>query len=162
MPGGKDISNGAIGACPSIVYLERNRLNKLLVRAMDYPLVIVCAGAGYGKTRAVDSFLQEKDTHTAWIQLSERDNAPTRFWENYTSMISMSWPEAGARLGKMGFPVTEGAFSEYVEKIHTITARPGKHVRVFDDFHLLHNREIMHFFERAVCVIPPDLTLILI
>ena len=34
-------------------HFERTRLNQLLAEAAKRPLIIVCAGAGYGKTLAV-------------------------------------------------------------------------------------------------------------
>jgi len=54
----------------SSFYFERFRLNQLFAEAVKYPLVVVCAGAGYGKTSAVHDFAQEYQEVTAWIQLS--------------------------------------------------------------------------------------------
>jgi len=142
--------------------LKRPRLHKLLEDAVSYPLVVVCAGAGYGKTRAVHSFLRENEAHTTWMQISERDNNATRFWESFTSVVSLSWPEAGARLMEIGFPETDKAFTKYTTIMHKVAAQPGKHIRVFDDFHLLHNPAVLCFFERAVNMLPPNVTLLLI
>ena len=56
-------------------HFERPRLNQLLAEAVKFPLVMVCAGAGYGKTRAVSDFVSEhKNTPVVWLQLSARDN----------------------------------------------------------------------------------------
>ena len=142
--------------------LERPRLHSLLKDAMEYPLVIVCAGAGYGKTRAVFSFLQDYEAHTTWLQLSERDNNTTRFWESYTGMLSISWPDAGARLVENGFPDTDEEFEKYTSTMHEVAALPGKHIRLFDDFHLLHNPAVLRFFRRSLTVIPPNVTMLLI
>ena len=144
------------------VYLERPRLNKLLEEALDYPVAVVCAGAGYGKTRAVHSFLQSSKAHMTWLQISRRDNAPTRFWESYAGMVSLSWPKIGARLTEIGFPDTDDLFAKYVATIREIARQPGKHVRVFDDFHLLDNPDVLRFFQRAGNVLPPNVTLMLI
>ena len=38
-------------------HFERPRLNQLFKEAAKYPLTIVCAGAGYGKTCAVRDFI---------------------------------------------------------------------------------------------------------
>ncbi|MCL2226159.1 MAG: LuxR C-terminal-related transcriptional regulator [Oscillospiraceae bacterium] len=146
----------------SNAYLKRPHLNALLESALNYPLAVVCAGAGYGKTRAVHSFLCESDAHMAWLQISERDNIPTRFWESYTSMISLSWPKIGAQLLAIGFPGTDETFAKYSAMMREIARQPGKHVRVFDDFHLLDNPEVLRFFERASNVLPLNVTLILI
>ena len=143
-------------------FLERPRLNTLLKEAIDYPLIIVCAGSGYGKTRAVHSFLENYDAHTSWLQFSERDNITTRFWESLTRMTSSLSPEAGTRLIGLGFPDTDKAFARYNIIRHEIAALPGRHIRVFDDFHLLHNPSVLRFFERMVSTPPPNMTIILI
>ena len=45
-------------------HLIRPRVNELLSKAIEKPLVIVCAGAGYGKTRAVYDFTKKKAVST--------------------------------------------------------------------------------------------------
>jgi len=144
-------------------YLERPRLHKLLKKAMGYPLVVVCAGAGYGKTRAVYSFLREYDAQTAWLQLSERDNVAARFWENYVRMISSVVPEAGALLAEIGFPESDEAFAQYSAMMREAAALPQRRIRVFDDCHLLSNPAVLRLFERlANNTIPLNMTKILI
>ena len=146
----------------SSVHLERPRLIKLLNKAVDYPLVAVYAGSGYGKTRTMYSYLREYDAYTTWIQLSERDNSPTRFWENYVHMISLIWPEVGSRLAEIGFPDTEEDFSKYLSLRNETFSVPRKHFLVYDDFHLLHNPSVLRFFERATYTLPHNGTVILI
>ncbi|MCL2774634.1 MAG: LuxR C-terminal-related transcriptional regulator [Oscillospiraceae bacterium] len=143
-------------------FLKRSRLQKLLTNAMDYPLIAVYAGAGYGKTLTVYSFLQGYSASIAWMQVSERDNNPTRFWENYTHMISLSTPEISKRLLEIGFPETDEAFAKYGAIIREVGALPGNHIRVFDDFHLLHNPVVRRFAERAISKLASNMTVILI
>jgi len=145
------------GAC-----LERKRLHALLENALNYPLIVVCAGAGYGKTRAVYSFLSEYEATSIWLQLSERDNVTTRFWESYSDIMSFSQPKAGTRLKEIGFPRTEEAYSKYYATMSRLSSFPGKHIRVFDDFHLLNNPAVLRFFEQALGKCPPNVSLILI
>ena len=143
-------------------YMERPRLHKLLKNAVNYPLVVVCAGAGYGKTRAVYSFLQEYDANTAWLQFSERDNIATRFWESYTSAVSLAVPKVGARFMEIGFPETDEAFTKFSMMVREIASLPRKQIRVLDDLHLLHNLTVLRFIERTVNMLPPNMTVILI
>ena len=159
---GQYSSSGSGGFIQSSNYLERPRLNKLLKDSMKYPLAVVCAGAGYGKTRAVHSFLQKNEVHMAWLQISEWDNVSARFWESYTSMLSRSYPKIEARLLSVGFPETDEAFAKYSAAMHEVTRQPGKHVWVFDDFHLLNNPDVLRFFERAGNALPPNVTLLII
>ena len=147
---------------PNRNYLERPRLNAMLREAINYPLIIVCAGSGYGKTHAVHSFIKEYRTLTTWLEISERDNNATRFWESYTSKVSLLWPDVGARLLEIGFPETAEAFLKYDVLRREVAMLPGKHIRVFDDIHLLNNPAVIRFFERSANSTPPDQTLILI
>jgi len=146
----------------SSAYLERPRLQRLLEDAMKFPLVAVYAGSGYGKTRCVYSFLQKYDAFTTWIQITERDNVATRFWESLIHMISISWPEAGMRFAEIGFPESDEAFSKFEAVVRKADKIRGKHIMVYDDFHLLHNPAVLRFFERAVNILPPDATVILL
>ena len=140
----------------------RPRLQKLLGEAVNFPLVAVYAGSGYGKTRTVYSFLQESEADTTWMQLSRQDNVETRFWENFTHMINLSWPEAGTRLLGTGFPDTEEAFAEFEALMMDSKAVQGNHIMVYDDFHLLQNTAVLGFFERSVTLLPQGSTVILI
>ena len=146
----------------SQTYLERPRLQNMLESAMDYPLVALYAGAGYGKTYAVDSFLQKYDACTSWLQLTEKDNVPTHFWENYAHMISLIWPEIGARLLETGFPETDEAQAKHILLQHRALSTQNKCVWVFDDFHLLHNPVMLRFIEDTINSTTSNLTVILL
>ena len=78
-------------------YIARPRVDQALDQAARGSLVYVVAGAGYGKTQAVRSFIQrQEDARTYWIQLTENDNIPTRFWENLTHTIDPGNSELAA------------------------------------------------------------------
>ena len=144
-------------------YLERPRLHALLKRAIDYPLIIVCAGSGYGKTRAVHSFFSNYEAIAPWMQVSELDNIPLRIWERISQMALMVSQEYSDRLREIGFPKTNEAFSKFNDTMKQyIASKPGKIAGVFDDFHLLHNPEILRFFERMVNLSPSNMPIILI
>ncbi|MDR3335786.1 MAG: helix-turn-helix transcriptional regulator, partial [Treponema sp.] len=97
------------------VYLERPQIDRLLEKAVESPLVTVVAGAGYGKTHSVYSFLRNKhDALTTWMQFSERDNIGERFWENFIAALGVVSSEAAARLAEIRFPETERQFERYL------------------------------------------------
>ena len=144
-------------------FLERPRLNKLLHEAINYSLIVVCAGSGYGKTYTLHSFLKKHNEQTLWLQISERDNIPAIFWENYTNMVSFFWPKFGARLKGMGFPDSDEVFSKYAAIRREVAPFAGrKQIRVFDDFHLIHNPSILRFFKRLRSLSSPNITMVLI
>ena len=143
-------------------FLNRPRLHKLLSNAISYPVIVVCAGSGYGKTQAVSSFLREYDARTTWIQLSERDNYETRFWESVTHTISLDWPDAGAHLAKIGFPRTDEAFDKCNQLWIKTFSTTIKRILVYDDFHLIQNPAVLRFFEKDVSSMPSNGAVIII
>ena len=142
-------------------HFMRIRLNQLFVEAVQYPVVVVCAGAGYGKTCAVHDFLKDHEAVTAWIQLSERDNIGTRFWENCTHSIAhISKPLAQA-MAELGFPDTGDKFNQYASLLNDMLLMK-QHFIIMDDFHLIEDRQVLLFVERILSVVPPGTTLFLI
>ncbi|MDR0730739.1 MAG: LuxR C-terminal-related transcriptional regulator [Treponema sp.] len=117
---------------------------------MQSPVITVTAGAGYGKTQAVYSFLQTRRFRTAWMQLSERDNIQERFWENFTAAVSFIDKETARRLAEHGFPGTGRRFDRYLTIPQEHIDPEARYVFVYDDFHLLKNTEVLRFMEQSV------------
>jgi LuxR family maltose regulon positive regulatory protein len=130
-------------------YFERPRLNQLFTEAVKYPLAVVCAGAGYGKTSAVHDFADEYQAATAWIQLSERDNVGARFWENYThSLTQVNAPLARA-MAKLGFPDTKDKLRHYRTLLHDLVEM-RRRIVVMDDFHCIEEPSVIRFVEECI------------
>jgi len=144
-------------------FLERTRLHALLEKAINYPLVILCAGSGYGKTRAVRSFLDINNAISPWLPISERDNIPLRLWESLCQMSLKVSEEYSSVLKEIGFPKTNEAFKKFGDAIKNyIGTQSKKVIGIFDDFHLLHNSEVFSVFEHIVNTAPSNLSIILI
>jgi LuxR family maltose regulon positive regulatory protein len=144
------------------LYLDRPRIDKLLETAVQSPIVEVIAGAGYGKTHAVYSFLRRRGDLTAWMQLSGRDNIADRFWENFVQTVTFMGKDSVKNLEKIDFPDTDLKFNRYLT-IPQNAAVPGKkHIFVYDDFHLLYDKSVLHFMERSLTSPFPTITSIII
>ncbi|MDR1286746.1 MAG: helix-turn-helix transcriptional regulator, partial [Treponema sp.] len=144
------------------IYLGRPRIDRLLEKAVQNPVVIVNAGAGYGKTHAVYSFVRDYNARTCWMQLSERDNIGKRFWENFIAGISVGNKAAAARLANVDFPETEREWDRYAAVPREETRINVKYIFVYDDFHLIHDRAVLRFLERSITASFPGITSILI
>ncbi|MDR0616409.1 MAG: hypothetical protein LBG29_06325, partial [Synergistaceae bacterium] len=131
-------------------YLDRPRIKKMFDGAMKSRSVTVIAGAGYGKTSEVYSFLQGYDSVTMWMQLSDLDNQCSRLWENFVRTVSLHDGRFAARLAEIGFPDTDDLFAKYLAISRDESALAGNYVIVFDDFHLLREKKVLRFFERAL------------
>ena len=58
------------------------------------PLTLVSAGAGYGKTTLVSSWLEDTDWPCAWLSLDEYDDDLTGFLTYFIAAIQTTFPEA--------------------------------------------------------------------
>lgn len=143
------------------IHLERSRLNNLFKQAARHPLVTVCAGAGYGKTDAVQDYARQSGATIIWIQLSEMDNVATHFWEKYTVSVSGISKSFATELSRLGFPDTIDKISIYISIVHKYSTRT-KCILVFDDFHLIENEAVTYFFERVILKIPQNISVFLI
>ncbi|MDR1277201.1 MAG: helix-turn-helix transcriptional regulator [Treponema sp.] len=144
------------------IYLERPHIDHLLKEMVKNPVVVVMAGAGYGKTQAVYSFVRKYTAQTSWIQLSERDNISERFWENFIAGVALIDKKAALTLRKIDFPETERQFERYVSIPRAVITADTKIIFVFDDFHLIHNKAVLRFIERSITAPFPTVTSILI
>ena len=153
--------NGFPGISPRIKYLrnsdpsasfyfKRQRLNDLFMEAAAYPVTMVCAGAGYGKTSSVYDFVEEYKVSTAWMQLSDRDNVGGRFWENFIHTIAqVNYPFVKAAEA-LGFPDTEDKFFQYQSLIKKHLSPIEKRILVLDDLHVLEDRQVIRFIELLI------------
>jgi LuxR family maltose regulon positive regulatory protein len=144
------------------VYLERPRIDRLLEKAAQCPIVIVEAGAGYGKSQAVYSFVRRCNVRATWLQFSAGDNVSERFWENFVETISVLSRESADRLAEIGFPATERQYNRYMTVPRTDIVLNEKYVFVYDDIHLIHNKSVLEFIGRTVILPFPNITSIII
>jgi LuxR family maltose regulon positive regulatory protein len=145
----------------TLFHFERSRLNQLFTEAVRYPLVVVCAGAGYGKTSSVYDFAGEYQVATAWVQLSLRDNVAGRFWENFIYSIAQVNQPFAKELGKIDFPDTEDKFNRFVaiaRKNMSIKQR----IIVLDDFHCIEDSSVIRFVERIIQNLSYGISLLMI
>ncbi|MDR1970310.1 MAG: helix-turn-helix transcriptional regulator, partial [Treponema sp.] len=144
------------------VYLERPRIDRLLEQAVLKPVVIVSAGAGYGKTQAVYAFVRKFKVLTSWMQFSERDNIGERFWENFIATVTLVNKKAAVGLEKLDFPATDRQFERYLTIPQEKALDEGRVIFVYDDFHLINDKAVLRFMERSVTSPFPNITSILI
>ncbi len=136
-------------------------MHALLADAVSYPLTLVIAGAGSGKTHAVYEFARGADIPVSWMQLSERDNASSRFWEKYTQVLA-GWDAAFAQLCReRGFPDTEDKLNRYMA-LRLRNVPNHRRLFVLDDAHLIDHPDILRFLERRLLQAAKNISVILI
>ncbi len=115
--------------------LKRERINKILSVIYDYPLTIVEAPVGFGKTTAVRSFLKSEHNSPLWIPFLHSGEAASFFWEKFASEIGKLHENASARLKSLGFPTDVPQTENVLALLNDIVFKE-KTVLVIDDFHL--------------------------
>ena len=127
--------------------IQRPRIEQLLEDGIKYPELVVSAGAGFGKTQAVLSFLEHAPHRGVWLQLTQLDNMPSRFWVSYTRTVSLHRKELSEKLLKLGFPDTLYKMDRF---LHLITGELYVDnqfvIFVFDDFQLIRDESVRRFF----------------
>ena len=147
------------------IFLERPRLHGLLEKAIAHYVTVVYAGEGCGKTFAVHSFLQSrpgKNESAFWVQLSERDNEPWHFWENFVREIGIFDPEAANKLLQIGFPEVTQQFNQLFPILSGNISNTPKHLFIFDDFNAIKDQRVTGFFDRILASQIPGLNFIII
>jgi len=142
--------------------LNRKRVNDMLDNMFNYSLTILSAGMGYGKTTAMQTFLNSKKTQTIWISLQGSDGDEEMFWHKLCLAAGRFYPEISEKLDGMGFPIDARQTAAVVERIWELD--DGKTtVVVLDDYHLVdNNRHVNRLVEQLVRESIPHLHIILL
>lgn len=131
--------------------IVRPRVDALLERGMQFPAVVVAAGAGFGKTQAVAGFLSRSEYRAVWFQITLLDNLPMRFWESFVYTVTLHRPAFGEKLKNLGFPDSLYKYQKFLQALTEELYTDDKFVVfVFDDFQLLQDPIIAEFFKYFV------------
>ena len=141
---------------------KRSRLNKLFKEAVRFPLTLVCAGAGYGKTTAVHDFIEDQKEPAVWMQITERDNVAERFWENYAHALRQFNVPFSSAISKIGFPDSEDRQKQYMAVAEKYLSPLDRRIIVVDDVHNLENPIIIRLAEQIIHNLANGTTKILI
>jgi LuxR family maltose regulon positive regulatory protein len=143
-------------------HLIRQRINYLLSNAIKNPVIIVCAGARCGKTRAVSDFLRKQDVPSYWVDLYERDNYVSEFWEAFTNEVAHHDVLLGDRFVEIGFPDTHDKMERFKKiRNNSLVNKPG--ILVLDNFHVIKEPSILYFIEKMLTnELPKNSNIILI
>lgn len=143
-------------------YLRRPRLDTLLAEAFTKPLTLLVAGAGYGKSYAVNSALEAAQRKYAWLHLCELDDMAVVFWRRLVSAIKIRAPKLAARMDALGYPDSPISFYSLLNLIEDEVRHEKSFVLVLDDFHSIRNQDILHFLERLITASIPNFSLVLL
>ncbi|MDR2768287.1 MAG: LuxR C-terminal-related transcriptional regulator [Treponema sp.] len=141
-------------------FLERPQVDSVLEAALRCPIVTVVAGAGFGKSFQVKTYLSKKNYTVIWTALSSHDNDPDLFWADFRAALIEGSGKPPLFTGRR-FPASDAAIDQYVRTAFR-QLRRRRYVLVFDNVHLLADERVLHFGERALRYASLRLSVILI
>ena len=121
-------------------WVERGRLLELLDHAVERPMVLVAAPAGFGKTTLVTQWLagNRGPRATAWVSLDPHDNDPVLLWTH----VAQALERVGCRPKDDVATFTAAHDGEVLAGVlprllEAMAGMPEELVIVLDDFHVL-------------------------
>lgn len=121
-----------------------DRIPKAMAGIFDYPLTVVEAPMGYGKTTAVREYLNKTGARVLWQMVY--DNSPGGFWKGFSRLFANMNEDCSQSLTQLGFPGDSVLMREALRIIGEIEF-PAETVLVIDDYHLIENPVVNRLME---------------
>lgn len=116
--------------------LSRPRLDRTLDQIRRYPLAVVRAPMGFGKTTAVRAYLKKERLDFIYLSLLGSGGSIAYVWERLTAQINRRDPQLGGQLVQLGFPENGAAAAKILDLLLYYTFASPLFL-VIDDYHLL-------------------------
>lgn len=135
-----------------------DRITYAIGEIPDYPLTIIEAPMGYGKTTAVRECMKSQETNIYWQRVF--GSSKNEFWTGFCGMFREFDTECFNSLAQLGFPSDSLSRQEALNIIEAIDF-PKKTVLVIDDYHVAECSETNTLIEYLVRNEIPDLNIVL-
>jgi LuxR family maltose regulon positive regulatory protein len=147
-------------------WLRRPRIDRLLGSAAEYPLTVVSASAGYGKSSALASLAARGGWPVAWYSLGEGVSDPLVFLLHLTHAFRRLAPSAGERTIALLEQHSQGTqpWFQALDALINDLARllDDETIVVLDDYHAVDDLpDIGALVERLIAQPPPLLHVLL-
>lgn len=141
--------------------IARPALVQRIERGLAYPITLVAAPAGFGKTTLLAQALRGQPG-LAWVALDAGDNDPARFWAYLISALGQVFPSLAQRapdLAQSAQALPATTLLAYLLNALAAAATPG--VLVLDDYHVIESPAIHEALAYMVDHLPAQLRLVL-
>lgn len=125
----------------------------------NYPLTLVEAPMGYGKTTTVKGYLNKSDAHILWQVV--HNNSLSSFWKGFSRLFAKLNEECSQSLLQLGFPVDSALMQEALRIIGEIKIA-DKTALVIDDYHLIESPAVNRLIQLLASNEITNLNIILI
>lgn len=124
-----------------------DRVSGAMERIFDYPLTVVEAPMGYGKTTAVREHVRNARANVLWLKVYS--GSITDFWNGLCGLLGEADSDRSQSLAQLGFPNDRVSLQEALKLVECMEL-PEKTVLCIDDYHLLNETEAGSFIEYLV------------
>lgn len=141
-------------------HVRRAELLDALDTGFERRLILVAAGAGFGKTTLMADWSGRHPERVAWLSLDEGDNSPNRFLAYLVAAIQTRLPQVGrdllAALQSQQPPPDETAAHVLINQL---AAAPDRLIVVLDDYELIDNPAVHRLVAFLLEHLPPRISL---
>ena len=142
--------------------VPRPRLLEELNTDLRHRLTLISAPAGYGKTTAVNQWLDAIDLPAAWISLDEHDSNLATFLTYLLAAVRSVYPDAGrASEPLLRAPNLPSPDRLADAMLHDLVALPGSLILVLDDYHSIQSLDVHTAMTRLVQHMPAHVQLVI-
>ncbi len=149
---------------PSGSLISRPRLTTLLNESWKYPLTLVSAAAGFGKTTLLASWtqsLQAEGPRVAWVSLEEEDNDPQLFWTYVLTALNRQLPERFTSLVTQLQSLQSPPLTALLAELINLVAEGREDLLVIlDDYHLITEPQVHTTLTYLIEHLPAQLRII--
>ncbi|WP_249871730.1 BTAD domain-containing putative transcriptional regulator [Oceanobacillus saliphilus] len=148
-------------------YVQRSNLNKKLMNIEKYPLTLLYAGAGYGKSTALSLFVHTVNKAVCWFSVSQNDAAIVPFMSKLVQSVKQKHFSFGDSIAQELESLDNYVGSAHIYSLATmfineIINLEEEVILVLDDFHYAANSsEVENWMLYLLEHIPSNLHMIL-
>lgn len=146
--------------------LRRNRIVHLFNENLDKRLILVCAGAGYGKTTVLSEYVAQSKTSVAWYHIESSHGSLLPFILHLAEAIKRAQPHFGAQIPQLA-DFARSFHTQYEAIIATLINELVENTRdhlsiVLDNLEVVgNNKTLMKAIDYLVLHLPANVTLII-
>ncbi len=145
--------------------ISRPRLTALLDESLKYPLMLISAPAGFGKTMLLSAWGQALPASTslvAWVSLDEEDNDPQLFWTYVLAALDMDQSQRFTSLLKyLQSPQAPPLKAILTMLINLLLESTQHFVLILDDYHVITEQQVHTTLSYLVEHLSPQFHIIL-
>jgi LuxR family maltose regulon positive regulatory protein len=145
--------------------ISRPRLTALLDESLQYPLTLISAPAGFGKTTLLATWgqaLPANNPRLCWVSLDEEDNDPRLFWTYVLSALNRQQPQRFTPLlTQLQSPHAPPLKYLLTMLINLLAESTDHFLLILDDYQVITEQQVHSTLSYLVEHLPTQLRLIL-